>query len=160
MGGALAIIIDPLVEDISEIILSDDGTGTGIRIPAMMINKYDGKILTEYLKKDPQVSLFAEFIMETQKNNKVDAAFWYSSGDDKALDFVKNMADYIEPITKEVNFQPKFVSWACPHCDSEYKRKNCVSDGKYCAMQTAFNNDMNGVDIIMENLRQHCVYNL
>jgi hypothetical protein len=42
MGGALAIIIDPMEEDISEIILSDDGTGAGIRIPAMMINKYDG----------------------------------------------------------------------------------------------------------------------
>jgi hypothetical protein len=42
MGGALAIIIDPMEEDISEITLSDDGTGAGIRIPAMLINKYDG----------------------------------------------------------------------------------------------------------------------
>jgi hypothetical protein len=41
MGGALAIIIDPKEEDISKVILSDDGTGAGIRIPAMMINKYD-----------------------------------------------------------------------------------------------------------------------
>jgi hypothetical protein len=65
MGGALAIIIDPMEEDISEIILSDDGTGAGIMIPAIMINKYDGKILIEYLKKDPQTSLRAEFIMET-----------------------------------------------------------------------------------------------
>ena len=70
------------------------------------------------------------------------------------------MADYIEPIIREVNFEPKFVTWACPHCDSAYKRKNCVSDGKYCAMQTASNNDIDGVEIIMENLRQHCVFNL
>jgi hypothetical protein len=43
MGGALAI---------SNVILSDDGTGAGIRIPAMMIDKYDGKTLKEFLQKN------------------------------------------------------------------------------------------------------------
>ena len=160
MGGALAIIVDPLEEDISDVILSDDGTGAGIRIPAMMINKYDGKILKEYLQKDSQTSLRAEFMMEQAKNNIVDASIWYSSSDDKAIDFVKNMAEYIEPIINHVNFQPKFVTWACPHCDSAYKRKNCVSNGKYCAMQSSHNNDIDGVEIIMENLREHCIFNL
>lgn len=42
MGGALAIIVDPMEEDITDVILSDDGTGAGIRIPAMMIDKYSG----------------------------------------------------------------------------------------------------------------------
>jgi hypothetical protein len=51
MGAALAIIIDPMEEDITDVILSDDGTGAGIRIPAMMINKYDGKVLKEYIQK-------------------------------------------------------------------------------------------------------------
>jgi hypothetical protein len=41
-GGAMALIIDTNEEDISDIILSDDGTGAGIRIPAMLINKHDG----------------------------------------------------------------------------------------------------------------------
>jgi hypothetical protein len=135
MGGALAIIVDPMEEDISDIILSDDGTGAGIRIPAMMINKHDGKILKDYLKIS-ECSLRAEFLTEQSKSNKVDATFWYSAGDDKALDFIKNVAEYIEPIVGQVNFKPKFVTWSCPHCDSTYKRKNCVSDGKYCAMQT------------------------
>ena len=52
MGGALAIIVDPMEEDISNVILSDDGTGAGIRIPAMMIDKYDGKTLKEFLQKN------------------------------------------------------------------------------------------------------------
>ena len=41
-GGALALIIDSKNEDVSEIMLSDDGTGAGIRIPSMLINKYQG----------------------------------------------------------------------------------------------------------------------
>lgn len=31
--------------------MSDDGTGTGIRIPAMLIGKKDGKILKDFLLK-------------------------------------------------------------------------------------------------------------
>jgi len=147
MGGALAIIVDPMEEDINDVYLSDDGTGAGIRIPAMMIDKYSGKKLKDWLDIG-QVSLRAEFLTQYNQNNKVDATFWYSSGDDKALDFVKNMADYLEPIIRFINFEPKFVTWACPHCESSYKKDNCVSDGKYCALQSATNNDINGVEII------------
>ena len=50
MGGALAIIVDPMEEDIKDVILSDDGTGAGIRIPAMLINKEDGDKLKDFLK--------------------------------------------------------------------------------------------------------------
>lgn len=45
------------------------------------------------------------------------------------------------------------MTWACPHCDSEYKRANCVSDGKYCAMQSSYNLEVDGTEVILENLR-------
>lgn len=41
-GGSLAVIIDDQQEDIQKVIMSDDGTGTGIRIPAMIIGRKDG----------------------------------------------------------------------------------------------------------------------
>jgi len=44
-GGALAIIIDNKNDDITDLVLSDDGTGQGIRIPAMLINKHEGELL-------------------------------------------------------------------------------------------------------------------
>ena len=45
----MALIIDVAEEDISDIIVSDDGTGAGIRIPAMLINKNDGESLINFL---------------------------------------------------------------------------------------------------------------
>jgi hypothetical protein len=48
-GGSLAVIIDDQNEDIKHVIMSDDGTGTGIRIPAMIIGKKDGQILKDFL---------------------------------------------------------------------------------------------------------------
>jgi len=41
-GGSLAVIIDDTNVDIKSVIMSDDGTGTGIRIPSMIIGKKEG----------------------------------------------------------------------------------------------------------------------
>ncbi len=51
IGVAVAIIIDDFEEDIENVIMSDDGTGGGIRIPSMLIGKTDGKKLLDYLKR-------------------------------------------------------------------------------------------------------------
>jgi hypothetical protein len=41
-GVAVGIVIDETDEDIDSIVMSDDGTGAGIRIPSMLISKIDG----------------------------------------------------------------------------------------------------------------------
>ena len=77
--------------------MSDDGTGTGIRIPAMLIGRKEGQILKDFLTKQPaevaaKASLSAEFILKNQ-DNKVNWELWYTSTNDKALDFVRNFRD-------------------------------------------------------------------
>ena len=42
IGVAVAIIIDNNLELIDEVLMSDDGTGGGIRIPSMLIGQNDG----------------------------------------------------------------------------------------------------------------------
>ena len=41
-GVAVAIVIDDTDEDINSIVMSDDCSGAGIRIPSMLISKADG----------------------------------------------------------------------------------------------------------------------
>lgn len=41
-GVAVGIIVDNTNESIDSIIMSDDHTGAGIRIPSMLISKKDG----------------------------------------------------------------------------------------------------------------------
>lgn len=96
-GGSLAVIIDNTNEDVVDVIMSDDGTGAGIRIPSMLISKGAGKILTDFLsqKNDNltvRASLNAEFIIESLDH--VEWQFFYTSINDKSLDFIKNFHDY------------------------------------------------------------------
>jgi len=92
------VVIDDNYEDVSNIIMSDDGTGTGIRIPSMLIGRSDGEILKNFLKNaSPEdasmASLIAEFIME-KPDNRVEYDIWFSSSDDRALDFIRDFEEY------------------------------------------------------------------
>ena len=78
---------------------------------------------------------------------------FYTSSDDYSMDFIRNMARYIEPMVKQVKFEPRSVSYACRNCDSDWKRENCLSDGRYCAMLHSSSLDITGREILLEDVR-------
>ena len=51
IGVAVGIIIDDHAETIANVLMSDDGTGGGIRIPSMLVGKKDGDKLLKWWKK-------------------------------------------------------------------------------------------------------------
>lgn len=52
---------------------------------------------------------------------------------------------------------PRFVFWECLSCDTEFRETNCFGGGKYCAQETG-NEYIQGHEIVLEDLRQMCVY--
>ena len=50
-GAAVGIVIDSSDENIENVIMSDDGTGAGIRMPSMLISKKDGQKIINFMKK-------------------------------------------------------------------------------------------------------------
>ena len=50
-GVAVAIVIDNRNELVDEILMSDDGTGGGIRIPSMLIGKKDGDRMVSWFER-------------------------------------------------------------------------------------------------------------
>ena len=41
-GASLVVVIDNKLENVQNVIMGDDGTGVGIRIPSMLIGKSEG----------------------------------------------------------------------------------------------------------------------
>ena len=83
--------------------------------------------------------------------------FWYTSSDERSLMFIQNLKHYIASIISDIDFKPQTVNWQCPHCDSEFKAKNCISDGKYCA-NVKDGSLQYGKEVLMEDLRQQCAW--
>jgi len=58
IGVAVGIVIDDDgKENVTDIVMSDDGSGSGIRIPSMLISKKDGDKLLDFLKTATEVEL-------------------------------------------------------------------------------------------------------
>jgi hypothetical protein len=63
IGAAVAILVDNSDEEIENIVMSDDGTGGGIRIPSMLISKSDGKKLIDWLQRSSEQEIDQTAIM-------------------------------------------------------------------------------------------------
>jgi len=154
-GASLVVVVDDREENITNVIMGDDGTGMGIRIPAMLIGKDSGKILKDYaVTSDSKATLSAEFTL-ANPHNYSDVELWYSSNNVLALDFIKEFDKYRHQMGTYMNFKPRFVTWACPACTKEFKQDECFGNGKYCApnLNRATDSFVLGKDIIMEDLR-------
>ena len=66
----------------------------------MLITKKDGQILKEeLLKGKDKIALMATFEME-RPDNRVEYDFWYTSSDDRALDFLRDFKESHEQFGK------------------------------------------------------------
>lgn len=150
----MAVIIDDIKgNNISQIIMSDDGTGTGINIPSMIISYEDGKILKDFLKDHAdddlgvKAALVAQFIMYNP-DDRVEWDLWYTSANDKSMDFINYFREDAAKLGDHALFTPYIVTWSCTYCEDEFKNKECVSGGKYCAIMHGDSKYINGKDII------------
>jgi hypothetical protein len=129
-GGRLAIVIDDKDnEDPENIIMVDDGSGNGIRIPAILIGKTDGRKILKYMEDsegkhtDIQVALMANFNI-VHPDNRVEWDFWYSSSNEKALEFLRSYRENQDKLGDKTLFSPHLSFWACKDCDRSMKRDN------------------------------------
>lgn len=138
VGVAVGIVVDDKAEDVTDIVMSDDGTGAGIRIPSMLISKKDGDVLFDFLKTATnaeldQVHILASFDIY-RPDNRVEYDIWYSSSNDLALDFIQSFMKIDKRFGDRVLMTPRFVFWEClDDCEDEFVDKHCFGGGKYCA---------------------------
>ena len=161
IGVAVGIIVDDFEEDIDNVIMSDDGTGGGIRIPSMLIGKTDGKKLIDFLKRASdeeieQTAIMAQFVME-KPDDRVEYDLWFTSSNDRALDFVSDFKETDEKFGDKALMTPRYVFWKCTFCEEEYLQNDCFAGGRYCAVEPS-NENIKGREIILEDLREKCLY--
>ena len=160
IGVAVSIIIDNRAEMIDEILMSDDGTGGGIRIPSMLIGQNDGDKLLNWYKSASQeekdsMIFMCEFVIPEHKI--VDIDFWFTSSSDRAIDFLEDFTKMEKHLGKHINFNPRYVFWECTNCDAKYLENDCFGGGRYCAVESS-NANIKGRDIVLEDVRQLCLW--
>ena len=161
-GGLLCIVMDnKALEDPERIVLMDDGTGSNIHIPTILIGLTDGEILRNFVTdKDNPINLrknaflVAEFIMY-HPDDRVEYELWSSSANEQGLTFANGFRENNALFENNTLFTPHFVMWTCPDCPQE--SQDCYCKGEFCAPPILHDN-IKGRDILDEDLKQICLY--
>lgn len=116
IGVAVAIIIDNRAEMIDEVLMSDDGTGNGIRIPSMLIGENDGLKLINWFESATDAELdslvmMADFVLP--ESTIVNYDFWFTSSSDRGLSFLEDFKKMNDKLGDNVKFTPHYVFWEC-----------------------------------------------
>ena len=164
IGAKLVIIANDQNSDINNIIMTDNGKGGNLNIPAILISKEDSYILKKYLNDynyKNHVTLSVNFEIKTSRN-QIKYSFWSTPAKDNSRYFLMDFASIASQFEKNVAvFEPHYLFTNCYSC--EYQRYkiadlNCLSGGRYCAEDPDKEGSLTGRDVVLEELRQICLF--
>lgn len=161
--GVKALIIANNVpgEDVSEIIMRDNGIGGNLFIPALMISMEDADRLKEvYVQKSIVLLLGFEMV---RRYDKIMLSLVLSSGNADSQNFINRFYDVGQLFNSDVvDLEVHYVVIQCLACKNSGFQKaeiNCMGGGRYCAPDPddLVNGPLTGRDVIQEDLRQMCL---
>lgn len=104
-------------------------------------------------------------------DNRVEYDLWYSTGLDVSTKVLKGIIAYQNIFGSNALFTPRIMTFSCDNCPDYIKKRDCLSDGKYCPfmpMHEGFGYGkfnfhkykFNGRVLLMEALKEKCAYDL
>ena len=136
--------------------------GNDINIPVGFIDISDGKNLEEFIINNPKEKILVEINFKPKQKSIVDFKFFFSSSEPRAYELIGNMTNYINNFGEQVIFTPYYVVHKNPYYVEENPTSNinCVSHGVYCYYPKETTITQEGQKILLENIRQKCMFEL
>eukprot|EP00927_Polykrikos_kofoidii_P020694 TRINITY_DN1984_c0_g1_i3.p1 TRINITY_DN1984_c0_g1~~TRINITY_DN1984_c0_g1_i3.p1 ORF type:complete len:485 (+),score=101.38 TRINITY_DN1984_c0_g1_i3:74-1528(+) len=157
-GAHALIIVDQegstrTAKDLQNIVVADDGYGTDIRIPSVLITAADGEKLIDAVKKDPVV---VELAWDIPTDHIVHMDLWMSSGSKSSLQFLKDFSPLRKRLNDVVKFTPHYHVFAMGKTDFN---DLCSDDtAAFCAEDPDGAGTVTGKMVLEEDIRQLCIH--
>lgn len=162
MGAHAIVIIDSKeFEDVDDIYMADDGTGSDVVIPALLISKHNGQAIKKYIEGGSSSPIILSFKFDIRQTNTVEYNIFMSSDSEEIYQVLSEFRQFYDEIQKESNFKIHYVSFMSEYFEpgEEKEVPNCISSGFFCAMPRYDLGAKDGRIIVKENIRQKCIYN-
>ncbi|XP_057851470.2 vacuolar-sorting receptor 3 isoform X2 [Cryptomeria japonica] len=175
-GAAAVLVTDDKVEPLITMDSpAEDSTAAEylekITIPSALIEKSLGDSLKKALSNREMVTINLDWRESLpHPDDRVEYEFWTNSNDECGpkcegqIDFVKNFKGVAQTLEKGgyTLFTPHYITWYCPEAFvlSKQCKSQCINHGRYCAPDPEhdFSQGYDGKDVVIENLRQLCVF--
>ena len=160
-GANMLIIIDDVSSNIHNYIIADDGTGYDIHIPTAMISKEDGEKIFNYIIENKNINVYVDVDFSIKNSRFIELETFFSSSEKKAYELLIHLSEYFSEFDQQINYKPRYVTHRSPSYSENNRNKisNCVSGGLYCYFPKQTTVVQDGELIILEDLRQKCIFN-
>lgn len=152
-GAQAVIIVDDRRSGIQKILTADADNGTEARIPTVLIGHKDGQKLIKALEQDEVILQLAWGIPRSQV---VVADFWMSSGSVDSNYFLERFKGSAEALRYHLQFVPRYHIFSMPKTVDSAGL--CIEDNAYCAPDPDGPGPVTGADVVQEDLRQWCIW--
>eukprot|EP00262_Sarcandra_glabra_P000066 TRINITY_DN10090_c0_g1_i1.p1 TRINITY_DN10090_c0_g1~~TRINITY_DN10090_c0_g1_i1.p1 ORF type:complete len:626 (+),score=90.29 TRINITY_DN10090_c0_g1_i1:130-2007(+) len=176
-AGASAVLVADIIEE--PLITMDSPQENGesskyvqnITIPSALIDKKFGEKLKSALSSGDMVNVNLDWRESLpHPDDRVEYELWTNSNDecgtkcDMLMEFVKDFKGSAQILERGgySQFTPHYITWYCPRAftASRQCQSQCINHGRYCAPdpEQDFSQGYEGKDVVIENLRQLCVF--
>ena len=176
IGAKAVIVVNNNDDYIHDIYAIDDGTGSDIKVPMMLISKSDGEKLKvffrnklKYINQDLKVLMK----FELKKSDKINFEIIWSSTNLEIYNLLSNLQEILNSFPAEsFHFYPIYYIQSHPNfvpkfrlekgdIQKEINSPDCYANGHYCNFFDSEGLDLNvhqGQTVLMEDLRQICIF--
>lgn len=175
-GAAAVLVIDDKAEPLITMDVPEEEIGNAdflqnITIPSALITKSLGDDIKKALVNGDMVNVNLDWKESLpHPDERVEYEFWTNSNDecgpkcDSQIEFVRNFKGVAQILERKgyTQFTPHYITWYCPEAFilSKQCKSQCINRGRYCAPdpEQDFSKGYDGKDVVMQNLRQVCVF--
>lgn len=93
-----------------------------------------------------------------EKSDSVRLTFFYEPAYEYSKKFLDVLNQVYQTLRDRAVFEPAIVTFASK--SEEFIRSHCVSQGNYCALEPNLKNAATGKDVVLEGVRQKCIYKI
>nr|XP_017222908.1 PREDICTED: vacuolar-sorting receptor 1-like [Daucus carota subsp. sativus] len=175
-GAAAILVADDRVEPLITMDTPEEEDARAdylqnITVPSALISKSLGDSIKKALSNGDMVNINLDWREALpHPDERVEYEFWTNSNDEcgpkceSQIDFVKSFKGVAQILERKgyTQFTPHYITWYCPEAFTLSKqcKSQCINHGRYCAPDPDqdFNKGYDGKDVVVQNLRQACLY--
>ncbi|KAG4907664.1 hypothetical protein JHK86_056148 [Glycine max] len=175
-GASAVLVADDIVEKLITMDTPEEDVSSAkyienITIPSALIEKSFGEKLKDAISNGDMVNVNLDWREAVpHPDDRVEYELWTNSNDecgvkcDMLMEFVKDFKGAAQILEKGgyTQFTPHYITWYCPQAFTMSKqcKSQCINHGRYCAPdpEQDFSTGYDGKDVVIENLRQLCVF--
>lgn len=144
-------------DDLQRVVMADDGYGSTVKIPSVLISNSEGEKLLKSMETGPVI---VELRWDIPRAEVVLADFWMSSGSEESLDFLERFKESAETLKYHLQFVPHYHVFSLPPGSSYGHLCVDAAVAKHCAPDPDGPGPITGQMVVHEDVRELCLYHV